>query len=65
MSYENLQGVRWEYSLAEMMQQLVNHSSYHRGQVAVLLRQLGQKPLPTDFLVFLDEQRALAGRGGS
>jgi len=65
VSYENLQGVRWEYSLAEMMQHLVNHSSYHRGQVAVLLRQLGQKPLTTDFLVFLDEQRALAGGGGS
>ena len=65
VSYDNLQGVRWEYSLAEMMQHLVNHSSYHRGQVAVLLRQLGQKPLTTDFLVFLDEQRALAGGGGS
>jgi uncharacterized damage-inducible protein DinB len=65
VSYDNLQSVRWEYSLAEMMQHLVNHSSSHRGQVAVLLRQLGQKPLTTDFLVFLDEQRALAGEGGS
>jgi uncharacterized damage-inducible protein DinB len=65
VSYENLQGIRWEYSLAEMMQHLVNHSSYHRGQIAVLLRQLGQTPMATDFLVFLDEQRALAAGGGS
>jgi uncharacterized damage-inducible protein DinB len=57
VSYENLEGVRWEYSLAEMMQHLANHSSYHRGQIAVLLRQLGQTPPATDFLVFLDEQR--------
>ena len=54
-SYENLQGQRWEYSLAHMMQHVVNHSSYHRGQVAALLRQLGQAPPATDFLIFLDE----------
>jgi hypothetical protein len=40
VSYDNLQGVRWEYSLAEMMQHLV-HSSYHQGQVAVLAWQIG------------------------
>jgi uncharacterized damage-inducible protein DinB len=62
VSYENLQGQRWEYSLAQMMQHVVNHSSYHRGQVVTLLRQLEQMPPATDFLVFLDEQRAL-GRG--
>jgi uncharacterized damage-inducible protein DinB len=55
VSYENLQGERWEYSLAHMMQHLVNHSSYHRGQVVTLLRQLGQTPPTTDFLVFIDE----------
>lgn len=65
VSYENLRGVRWEYSLAEMMQHVVNHSSYHRGQVVVLLRQLGQTPLATDFLAFFDEQRELDARAGS
>jgi uncharacterized damage-inducible protein DinB len=65
VSYDNLEGLRWAYSLAEMMQHLVNHSSYHRGQVAVLLRQHGQAPPATDFLVFLDEQRALDAGGGS
>jgi uncharacterized damage-inducible protein DinB len=55
LSYENLQGRRWEYSLAHMMQHVVNHSSYHRGQVVTLLRQLGRAPPPTDYLVFFDE----------
>ena len=55
VSYENLQAQRWEYSLAQMMQHVVNHSSYHRGQLVTLLRQLGQTPPATDFLVFLDE----------
>jgi uncharacterized damage-inducible protein DinB len=56
VSYENLQGERWEYSLAQMMQHTVNHSSYHRGQVVTLLRQLGQTPPATDMLIFVDEK---------
>jgi uncharacterized damage-inducible protein DinB len=55
LAYENLQGQRWEYPLVQMMQHVVNHSSYHRGQVVTLLRQLGQKPPSTDFLVYFDE----------
>lgn len=55
VSYENLQGQRWEYTRGEMMQHVVNHSSYHRGQVALLLRQLGSVATATDFLMFLDE----------
>ena len=55
LSYENLKGERREYPLGHMMQHVVNHSTYHRGQVVTLLRQLGQVPPPTDFLDFLDE----------
>lgn len=55
ISYENLRGERWEYSLGHMMQHIVNHSSYHRGQVVTLLRQLGKTPPSTDFLLFFDE----------
>ena len=55
VGYENLQGQRWEYPLGHMMQHVVNHSSYHRGQVVTLLRQLGRTPPTTDFLVFFDE----------
>lgn len=55
ISYENARGERWEYSLGHMMQHIVNHSTYHRGQVVTLLRQLGQTPPATDFLVYFDE----------
>lgn len=55
VSYENLQGERWEYSTAHMIQHVVNHSTYHRGQVAAYLRQLGRVPPASDFLVYLDE----------
>jgi uncharacterized damage-inducible protein DinB len=41
--------------LAHLMQHLANHSTYHRGQVALMMRQLGAKPLATDFHLFLVE----------
>jgi len=55
ISYENPPGTRWTYQLRHMLQHLVNHSTYHRGQVAAMLRQLDTAPPPTDFLVYLDE----------
>jgi len=55
IGYENFRDERWEYSLARMIQHLVNHSSYHRGQVVTLLRQLGRAPQSTDLLVWIDE----------
>jgi uncharacterized damage-inducible protein DinB len=53
--YESLKGEHWEYAYGNAMQHVVNHSSYHRGQVVTLLRQLGQTPPSTDFLIFYDE----------
>jgi uncharacterized damage-inducible protein DinB len=55
VGYENFAGERWEYSLVHMLQHVVNHSSYHRGQVVTLLRQLGHQPPTTDLLVYFDE----------
>lgn len=42
-------------SLRHLMQHLANHSNYHRGQIAVMMRQLDAKPVATDFHVFLVE----------
>lgn len=44
-----------QLSLERLMQHLANHSTYHRGQVALMMRQLGAKPVATDFHVFLVE----------
>jgi uncharacterized damage-inducible protein DinB len=46
-----------QISLAHLMQHLANHSTYHRGQIALKMRQLEAKPLATDFHVFLVEGR--------
>ena len=53
--YVNLQGQVWQYPLWRQLYHLVNHSSYHRGQVSTMLSQLGAQPVPTDFLIFHDE----------
>jgi uncharacterized damage-inducible protein DinB len=47
--------------LAHLMQHLANHSTYHRGQVALMMRQLRTKPVATDFHLFLVESRGEAG----
>jgi uncharacterized damage-inducible protein DinB len=44
-----------EISLAHLMQHLANHSTYHRGQVALKMRQLAAAPVATDFALFLLE----------
>lgn len=55
VQYVNLQGQTWQYPLWRQMYHVVNHSSYHRGQLTTMLRQLEARPVPTDFLVFQDE----------
>ena len=44
--------------LVHLMQHLANHSTYHRGQIALMMRQLGAQPVSTDFHVFLVEGRS-------
>jgi uncharacterized damage-inducible protein DinB len=43
------------YPLGDLVQHLLNHSTYHRGQVALLMRLLGQTPTATDYRLFLTE----------
>jgi uncharacterized damage-inducible protein DinB len=43
------------------MQHLANHSTYHRGQIASMIRRLGAEPLPTDFAFFLLERSSASG----
>jgi uncharacterized damage-inducible protein DinB len=44
-----------QVSVAHLLQHLANHSTYHRGQVSLMMRQLNAEPLPTDFAMFLME----------
>ena len=46
--------------LWQMLQHLVNHGTYHRGQVTTMLRQLGAKAVSTDMSLFYRERAAAA-----
>jgi uncharacterized damage-inducible protein DinB len=50
--YSTAAGDRYINTVEEILYHVVNHSTYHRGQVATLLRQAGIDPPVTD-LVFL------------
>ena len=49
-TYRNIAGVEMTKPRWQIFRHIVNHSAYHRGQVANMLRQLGVKPPPTDLL---------------
>ena len=52
-----------QISLAHLMQHLANHSTYHRGQVALMMRQLTAEPCATDFAMFVMEVRGETSSG--
>ncbi len=41
--------------LGELMRHVVNHATYHRGQLVAMLRQLGRTPPSTDYIRWLRE----------
>jgi uncharacterized damage-inducible protein DinB len=54
LAYVNAKGEEWRYPLGRMMQHVANHSTYHRGQVVTMLRQLGASAPSTDLLYYDD-----------
>ena len=55
--YQNTRGEVYKAPLWQLVQHVVNHASYHRGQVTSLLRLLGSRPMNTDMLSW-DRERA-------
>lgn len=53
-TYINTRGQTWTYDLWQMIVHLLNHQTYHRGQVTTLLRQLGAHPAGVEYLMALD-----------
>ncbi|TAK65234.1 MAG: hypothetical protein EPO24_02760 [Bacteroidetes bacterium] len=51
-------GDKYVYSYANMLQHLANHSTYHRGQIVTMLRQIGVTPPQTDFSFYLRQQQS-------
>jgi uncharacterized damage-inducible protein DinB len=53
IDYKLLSGQPGSSPVWQMLQHVVNHASYHRGQVTTMLRQLGAEPAkPMDMIAF-------------
>jgi uncharacterized damage-inducible protein DinB len=63
--YQTMDGVPFETPLWQLFQHQANHSTYHRGQLTIFLRQLGARLVATDMLVWDREEHARAIRDGA
>src|SRR5215831_16471432 len=66
LAYHDMSGVPYSMPLGELMQHVVNHGTYHRGQVTTLLREAGAETIGLDLVYFFRErqkQQASAGQG--
>lgn len=59
LSYNNYVGDPYVNKVEQIMIHLVNHGTYHRGQVALLLRQKGFEPVNTDYITY---DRVISGQ---
>lgn len=50
LAYKDIKGNPYNQPLYHQMQHKVNHSTYHRGQIITMLRQIGAKPQSTDLI---------------
>lgn len=60
LSYRLFSGAADERALGELMRHVINHATYHRGQLATMLRQLGKTPPSTDYVRYLREEYSAA-----
>jgi uncharacterized damage-inducible protein DinB len=60
-TYRDLAGNQHALPLVQSLAHVVNHGTYHRGQVTTLLRQLGAKPVSTDMSRFFLDRAAGTG----
>lgn len=57
LTHTNLKGDKFTNKISNILQHVVNHSTYHRGQIITMLRNLGVTQLPsTDYITYVREK---------
>jgi uncharacterized damage-inducible protein DinB len=51
--YRNSAGDEFDSTIGDILVHVFMHGSYHRGQVALLVRAAGEEPAPTDYIAFV------------
>ena len=55
LQFTDMAGTLYSEPLVQLMQHLVNHGTYHRGQVITMQRQIGAETVALDMLYFFRE----------
>lgn len=64
-TWKNLKGEERTVPFWVVVRHVVNHQTYHRGQIASMVRRLGHAPKSTDMVVWGIEQAARPDRASS
>ena len=57
-SFQNSKNELFKQAIFETVMHVMNHSTYHRGQLVTMMRTLGIKTIPqTDFMVFMQKKK--------
>lgn len=52
IEYRNSKGIRFENSIFDILFHIINHSTYHRGQINSQLKNSGIEPILTDYIFY-------------
>lgn len=57
LTHTNMKGDKFSNKISNILIHLMNHSTYHRGQIVTMLRNLGVTQIPsTDFIAYIRER---------
>jgi len=52
ITYRNFAGKEGRGKISDILTHIVNHATYHRGQIALIMRANGLEPITSDFIHF-------------
>jgi len=58
INYQNSVGMTFTNTIDEVIRHLVNHGTYHRGNITAMLRQMGYSGVSTDYIYFLRQKQS-------
>ncbi|CAM3804202.1 DinB family protein [Marinicrinis lubricantis] len=58
ISYHNLKGDAFQNTAYDLIQHVVSHGSYHRGNITSMLRQQGIPGPAVDYIIYIREERS-------
>ena len=61
LHWTNLQGKKAHLPVWQVLLHVVNHATYHRGQITTMIRQLGGAAVSTDLIYYYVERAKAAG----